>query len=257
MQQDTKPELKSLFNIEETTKDYLSSRKFSTGIKFDWSSIPLFMGSRYDILPNLLKNKRVLHFGFADHLDQIDEKIKQGRWLHGRLLNSCKYIAGIDISEEAVNLCKTKGIKDIYALDIMQDLPSELSKEFDYILCADVIEHLPEAVKIFSRLRDLCDKLGCKCLVTSPNAWSLHFLLPVLEGKETVNTDHLCIYSPYTLLRLLALAGFQDFSIGISSLGIEKGKKLNIFFNLINILSMNKYNFNVLLGHDLIIEATP
>jgi SAM-dependent methyltransferase len=65
--------------------------------------------------------------------------------------------------------------------DLHHGMP-ELSERFDYILCADVIEHLLENAKVLVQLRSLL-KPGGQVIVSVPNSGNLYFRAVVLSGR--------------------------------------------------------------------------
>jgi SAM-dependent methyltransferase len=65
--------------------------------------------------------------------------------------------------------------------DLHHGLP-EVSETFDYILCADVIEHLLENGKVLRQLRSLL-KPGGQLIVSVPNSGNFYFRAVVLAGR--------------------------------------------------------------------------
>ncbi len=65
--------------------------------------------------------------------------------------------------------------------DLHHGIP-ELADRFDYILCADVIEHLLENGKVLRQLRSLL-KPGGRLIVSVPNSGNLYFRAVVLSGR--------------------------------------------------------------------------
>jgi len=54
--------------------------------------------------------------------------------------NGFKNLYGIDISEKAIELCKNKGIKNVFAIDAKKT--NFNNDEFDIIIASDVLEHI-------------------------------------------------------------------------------------------------------------------
>lgn len=65
--------------------------------------------------------------------------------------------------------------------DLHHGLP-EIAEQFDYILCADVIEHLLENAKVLRQLRSLL-KPGGRLIVSVPNSGNFYFRAVVLAGR--------------------------------------------------------------------------
>lgn len=65
--------------------------------------------------------------------------------------------------------------------DLHHGIP-ELTEQFDFILCADVIEHLLENGKVLRQLRDRL-KPGGRLIVSVPNSGNFYFRAVVLAGR--------------------------------------------------------------------------
>lgn len=70
---------------------------------------------------------------------------------------------------------------NLIVADLHHGIPN-LSDRFDYILCADVIEHLLEDSKVLVQLRSLL-KPGGRLIVSVPNSGNLYFRAVVLAGN--------------------------------------------------------------------------
>ncbi len=170
---------------------------------------------RDEFLTNLCKNKKVLHIGFLDHIDLIEQKIKENLWLHAKLIESSKICYGLDIDANGINYVKKKfGIKNIYFADIFNmNIPSEIYQvDFDLVLLPDVIEHLNDPVLFLSRMKK-CFQNVEKLVITTPNAFRLQNFTNVLRGIEILNSDHRYWFTPYTLSKVVITAGFKKISI--------------------------------------------
>ncbi len=65
--------------------------------------------------------------------------------------------------------------------DLHHEIPP-LSERFDYILCADVLEHLLECPKVLVQLRSLLKPNG-RLIVSVPNSGNFYFRAVVLSGR--------------------------------------------------------------------------
>ena len=95
-------------NFSKEAIPYLEGKLFSNGFKFKYSKSSSKVESRLDYLENIVKGKKVLHIGFADHIPLIQDKINKGLWLHKRLLDSASYCVGIDIDQQAVEYIRNQ-----------------------------------------------------------------------------------------------------------------------------------------------------
>lgn len=81
---------------------------------------------------------------------------------------------GADISERAVEFCRRRGIKDIYCASA-ESLPFS-GGNFDIITCLDVLEHVPDPVKILLELKRVLKDSG-RMIIMVPAfkmLWSQH-----------------------------------------------------------------------------------
>jgi len=70
---------------------------------------------------------------------------------------------GCDFSAESVEMARSKGFDDAFALDLStQDIPGE----YDYVTCFEVLEHIPNAEDALVRLRDTFRR---QLIVSVPN----------------------------------------------------------------------------------------
>lgn len=182
--------------IDDDTEDYLLGSELSNGRKFPVKWKPCIQRNR--LLSALVKNKRVLHIGCADHVSLIHKKRSKGLYLHSILLESAGLLVGADINIEAIEEMRDYGFSNLYSID---EIPGHL--EFDYALVPDVIEHVGNVEEF---LKDLKKYRAKRFVLTTPNAYRLANRL--LFRNELINTDHRCWFSPYTLAKAVRNAGF-------------------------------------------------
>lgn len=113
---------------------------------------------------------------------------------------------GVDLSPDSVEQARSR----VPSADVHVGSPTEIPEiaagEFDVITMWSVLAHLPRPVDDLSMLRSLLAPEGV-LLILTVNANSL--LLKGNEGRWNGFTkNHLMFFSPYTLPRLLAKAGF-------------------------------------------------
>lgn len=92
---------------------------------------------------------------------------------------------GIDISKQAVEECKKRGIEakqgDVTNIDFIKRLAN-----FDYIILADVIEHTPNPEEIIVALRD---KFTRGIIISLPNTGFIQHRVRLLMGKFPMQWD--------------------------------------------------------------------
>ena len=163
---------------------------------------------RNAVLCDAVRGARVLHLGFADHAPLIADKRQQGVWLHDQVQRAAAACVGVDINAEAVDLATQLGVTDLHCLDIFDTAFARLVEAFapTHVLLPDVMEHLHHPVDFVQRLAQVAP--NATLVVSVPNGLSLRNLWHALHGVERINTDHLCWYSPFTVLKVLARAGY-------------------------------------------------
>ncbi|MCH7518012.1 MAG: methyltransferase domain-containing protein [Candidatus Dadabacteria bacterium] len=170
---------------------------------------------RNSYILDICDSKNVLHLGCTD-FPFHQEQFESGNLLHRRLINKCKNLYGVDISEEAIDWCRENvGGGEYFLYDIeSKEFPGKLqSLDVDIILLPDVIEHLNNPGLALANIRALCVKNGCKLIITAPNAYSIKSYFRVVIGYEYIHQDHVAFYSIYTLYNLLKRFEFdcEDF----------------------------------------------
>ena len=163
---------------------------------------------RNAVLCDAVRGGRVLHLGFADHAPLIADKRQQGVWLHDQVQRAAAACVGVDINPEAVALATQLGVTDLHCLDIYDPAFERLVAAFEptHVLLPDVMEHLHHPVAFLQRVGQVAPQ--ATLVVSVPNGLSLRNVWQALQGVERINTDHLCWYSPFTVLKVLARAGY-------------------------------------------------
>jgi len=153
--------------------------------------------------------KKVLHFGCTD-TPFTQEKLDNGTALHIKLEAVASEIVGVDIDEVALSaLGKVCQKSDLHVCDIENPiLLDKLSgRNFDVVVCADVIEHLNNPGAMFSNLGQIVQP-GGKLIVTTINGLAIKLVLRALFASEAVHPDHVAYYSFATLKHLHERFGF-------------------------------------------------
>lgn len=164
--------------------------------------------NRLDYLTECIRGKRLLHIGCCDHRSLIDVKIANGTWLHGIFLQEAAICFGIDIDEDAIAYLSEKNYKNLYAADIMHDLPKEIKQEhFDIIVLGEILEHLDAPAMFLKKLHSYFD-YQYELIVTVPNAFCLENFKNCINHFERINSDHRFWFTPYTISKTLANGGY-------------------------------------------------
>lgn len=184
---------------------YLDGSKFSAGALFQIAPYRRGSQDRLAFLQELCAGKRVIHFGFADHLPLIKKKIEKGEWLHSRLIEVAEVCVGLDNDANAVPYVTEEiGIPNCFVFDLFTSaLPDEVAKKnWDIVLLGEIIEHVDDPVSFLKSLRQIFSPIATQLIVTAPNALSLENVYYSLRDREFINTDHRYWFTPYTLLKV-------------------------------------------------------
>lgn len=158
---------------------------------------------RERFLVDAARGKNVIHVGFADH-PLLDERIREGTWLHSRLADVAESLVGLDVDADDCAWASARGF-DVRVVDASsEEQVAALGIQAELVIAGEVIEHLDAPGPFLRGMHTLGDQL----IVTTPNAYRpLNILVP-LSGKELIHADHVAWHSPATLTRLLTTNGW-------------------------------------------------
>lgn len=201
--------MKFFINNDEQM-DYLCGKRLSTGMTFNFPCSKNVI-SRINYIEKKCINKKVIHVGCLDHTEVIEKKIKSNTWLHQRITDVSQKCIGIDINSQGIKICKEKyGINNILLANIAEHVPDEICAEkFDLLLLPDVIEHISDPLSFLSAMHKNLSPYVSRMLITTPYAFRFINIKKAIKNQELINTDHRFWFTPYTLSKLLVLAGFH------------------------------------------------
>lgn len=188
---------------------YLNGNKFSNGhtIKIGEKQ---GLTDRISLIAKMIKGRSTLHFGCVDHLPLIEDKVKNGTWLHEILTRESSECLGIDNNEEGIKYLEDKlGCDNVMAIDIIKDQAPKklLEKKWEYVVMGEIIEHLDNPVLFLQSIRE---KINCeRIIITVPNAFSFNNVKNIFKNVELINSDHRFWFTPYTISKVLSEAGFE------------------------------------------------
>jgi 2-polyprenyl-3-methyl-5-hydroxy-6-metoxy-1,4-benzoquinol methylase len=119
-------------------------------------------------------------------------------------------VTGVDLSPEAVELAKEKGI-DCFNVSA-EAFAKENSGSYDLILAFEVLEHVFDPFSLIRALVRLLEKKGTICM-TMPNYLSYDFLHLGDVYKNFFGPDHLNYYNQFSIKTLLEQGGCDHIEI--------------------------------------------
>ena len=113
---------------------------------------------RRELICKAIKGTSVLHIGCTDS-PYTKERAESDHLLHQALQKSARYLAGIDVNREDIEIMKKYGIKNLFFCDIYHINNNTLPNiKFDHIVLSEVLEHLPNAGLALKELRSFIDR---------------------------------------------------------------------------------------------------
>ncbi len=168
--------------------------------KYVWKEIP---ASSHDVLRRRIRAlppaRRLLDLGAAGgHL---------GRAVRDR----CVFLAGVE-PDSALSASARQGYDDWRSTDALS--AGQWPQPFNVVVCADVLEHLPEPEKLLERISDWLEP-GGTLLVSLPNVANLSVRAALAAGRfryterGILDRSHLRFYTRATGGELIEHAGFR------------------------------------------------
>lgn len=197
--------------IDQYTAAHLSGEKFKSNFVLKIDRKKHLSVSREQAIISIVKNKKVIHIGCSDHIEIIEDKLKQNLWLHKLITDvSCDCI-GIDIDHKSIDFIKSKlHYNNVFQGDIMSDdFPVIRGKEWDYVLFGEVLEHLNDPVGFLKTFKEKYSREVSRFIISVPNIYSKYYLNKMLNYEEQINSDHRFWFTPYTISKILVSAGLR------------------------------------------------
>jgi len=170
-------------------------------------SDPLY---RQDEIVRLCAGKTVLHLGFIMH-DQWRDRLKDGNWLHARLISAAARVVGLDyLKDEVDEIRQTVGCECVVG-DCLDLDEVDLDETFDVIVCGELIEHLESPRDMLDGLRRFCSADSI-VIITTPNPWDRKWIAKTRSGIDEriwLNPEHVCWFSMETLRNILTRCGYE------------------------------------------------
>ena len=206
--------------LEPEILKYLKGENLSTGLTVELSK------TKYEIIPReakiveIIRNKDVIHVGCSDHIQVINDKIKNNIWLHKLITDNARRCIGIDIDRNSIEyIRKELHYTNVYSGDVLKDPFDIISeKHWDYVVFGEIIEHLDNPVDFLKRFRNRFGNSISRFVITVPGIYNLFHYRKMLDYTETTNSDHRFAFTPYTINKVIVSAGYLPESIFYANL---------------------------------------
>lgn len=146
------------------------------------------------------KNKRVLHLGCSSG-KYIEDRIKRGTFLHGILNETASQLAGLDIDAQSLETMRKIGFSHLYQGNAEKLETSGIKDKFEVVIAGDLLEHITCPGAMLNGVLNLLETNG-KFIISTNNAFGLHYQIKRWLGRYTEHFEHVCFYSPETLAHL-------------------------------------------------------
>ncbi|MDX9726112.1 MAG: methyltransferase domain-containing protein [Bacteroidales bacterium] len=190
---------------------YLYDEAFKTSLTIDFERRKFRAVSREAAITEMIGNKRVIHIGCTDHKEIISEKIKNNTWLHKLITENAEKCAGIDIDAESVGYVREElGYDNVYQGNILtDDFPVINEEKWDYAVFGEIVEHLDDPVEFLKVFGTKYGGNTGRFIITVPNIYNKLQYRNMLNYREVINSDHRFWFTPYTILKVVARAGYR------------------------------------------------
>lgn len=197
--------------LEPAILKYLNGQAFQTNLSVDIGKSKYEIISREKAITELIKGKNVIHIGCSDHIQVINEKIKNNIWLHKLITDNADKCVGIDIDKESIEYIKRElGYTNVYHGDILtDDLNYIIEGTWDYAVFGELIEHLDNPVNFLQVFREKFGKKVSGFIITVPSIYNKRQFKNMMHYKEIINSDHRFWFTPYTISKVLTSAGYK------------------------------------------------
>lgn len=200
----------SFMNLS-TYNEFIYDKSFSADLHVKYPKVNEII-EKNTFLKELIKNKKIIDLGFADHYELIERRLKEGNWVHANFRDWSSKIIGIDVDEKAVEYVKKKfNYSDVFCHDITNTelMQPILDEQWDYIVMSEVLEHISNPSLFLSRIKANYRNNVKKIIITVPNAFGAITLRSLFKNIERINSDHKFWFTPYTLAKVVVAAGLE------------------------------------------------
>lgn len=179
---------------------------------------------RVSYLCKLAQNKDILDIGCVEHMI---ESSTNSEWLHGKLNKVAKSCMGVDILESEIKALQAEGY-NIVAHDVTKE---PLTKNFDLIVCGEVLEHLNTPGDLLKNASKMLRDSG-RLVISIPNPWYINVIIKNIFARAPYvdNADHVSWFDSCTLCELGQRHGLKLDSFSGVAVKNNKSFRSKLFF---------------------------
>lgn len=163
--------------------------------------------SRIKFFEDQCKNMNVLHLGCSSG-KYIQDRIDRGSFLHKILDKYATKIYGLDIDEKSLEIMKNLGFDNLFLGNVEKLDEVDFKTKFDVVIAGDLLEHITCPGSMLEGVKPLLNE-GGKFIISTNNAFGIHYQLKRWMGSYSEHIEHVCFYSPETLYHTFERHGFK------------------------------------------------
>lgn len=222
-------------NIPE---EFLNSKSVDNGFCFKYDGD--IYSNRFDVIIKILsecKTARCIDVGAVGYIPNIKKSIEKGEWLHKIIQENSEELIGVDINKEGISYCEALGYENILYANIEKDVEEILNafndNPIDYIFFGEMLHEVDDPIGMLSRIHTRYKNYVKSIVITVPSIYRIQNILYALRGIDKNHTENRFWYSPYSLCKMVSMAGYSVKDIYLS------GKISGRFLKYLNFIFKN------------------
>jgi hypothetical protein len=206
--------------IDSQVLKYLKGESFQTSLNVEIGKEKHEIISRETAITRIIKDSSVVHIGCSDHIQVINDKIKNNIWLHKLITDNATKCIGIDIDKESIDFIANElGYNNVFHGNILTDELNEIKEsKWDYAVFGEIVEHLDDPVHFLKTFKAKFGENVSKFIITVPMIYNIRQFTNMMNYREVINSDHRFWFTPYTISKVLVSAGYTPDKIIYSNL---------------------------------------
>jgi len=212
--------------IDSQVLKFLNGDSFQTSLNVEIGKEKHEIISRESAITAIIKNSSVIHIGCSDHIQVINDKIKNNIWLHKLITDNATRCIGIDIDKESIEFIRNElGYQNVFHGNILTDEFKLIrDAKWDNVVLGEIVEHLDNPVHFLKTFKEKYGENVSRFIITVPTVYNIRQFKNMLNYREVINSDHRFWFTPYTISKVLVSAGYKPDKIiyaNLQSLSIK------------------------------------